>query len=88
MLRPFAFITHQGSRVKGDILPGVGSVASGHSLTFPKKRDPKVKVCPDEYSTGHWAENGNTAGNKGRRWTGPFLSPCIRQTLCSQNLHG
>jgi hypothetical protein len=36
MLRPFAFITHQGSHVKGDILPGVGSVASGHSLTFPK----------------------------------------------------
>jgi len=45
MLRPFAFITRQGSRVKGDILPGVGSVASGHSLTFPKKRAPKMKVC-------------------------------------------
>ncbi len=45
MLRPFAFITHQGSHVKGDILPGVGSVASGHSLTFPKKRPPKMKAC-------------------------------------------
>jgi len=44
MLRPFAFITRQGSHVKGDILPGVGSVASGHSLTFPKKRAPKMKV--------------------------------------------
>jgi len=74
MLRPFAFITRQGSRVKGDILPGVGSVASGHSLTFPKKRAHKMKVCLDECSTGHWAQNGKTAGNKGRRWTGPFLS--------------
>jgi hypothetical protein len=36
MLRLFAFITHQGNNVKGDILPGVGSVASGHSLTFLK----------------------------------------------------
>jgi len=48
MPRAFAFITRQGSRVKGDILPGVGSVASGHSPMFPKKRDPKIKVCPDE----------------------------------------
>ncbi|MBA7659278.1 hypothetical protein ES703_67255 [subsurface metagenome] len=56
MLRPFAFITHQGSHVKGDILLGVGSAASGHSLTFPKKRVPKIKVCPDEYSTGSWAK--------------------------------
>ncbi len=67
MLRPFAFITHQGSRVKGDILPGVGSVASGHSLMFPKKRNPKMKVSPHECSTGHWAEDGNTACNKGKR---------------------
>ena len=66
MLRPFAFITHQGSHVKGDILLGVRSVASGHSLMFPRKRDPKVKVCPDEYSKRYWAENGNIAGNKGR----------------------
>jgi hypothetical protein len=56
MLRPFAFITHQGSRVRGDILPGVGSAASGHSLTFPKKQAPKMKVCPDEYSTGSRAK--------------------------------
>jgi len=74
MLRRFASITRQGSRVKADILPGVRSVASGHSLMFPRKQDPKVKVCPDQYSTGHWAANGNTADNKGRRWTGPFLS--------------
>ena len=74
MLRPFASITRQGSRVKGDILLGVGSVASGHSLTFPKKRAPKMKVCPDECSRGNRAEHGNTAGNKGRHWTGPFLS--------------
>jgi hypothetical protein len=67
MLRPFAFITHQGSHVKGDILPGVGSVASGHSLTFPKKRDPKMKVSPHECSTGHRAEDGNTACNKSKR---------------------
>jgi len=45
MLRPFAFITRQGSRVKADILPGVRSVASGHSLMFPKKRVPEMKVC-------------------------------------------
>ena len=88
MLRPLASINRQGSRVKGDILPGVGSVASGHSLMFPKKRDPKMKVSPHECSTGHRAEDGNTAGNKGRHWTGSFLSFCIRQTLCSQNLHG
>jgi len=43
MLRPFAFITHQGSHVKGDIPPGVGSVALGHSLTFPKNRALKTK---------------------------------------------
>jgi len=67
MLRPFAFITRQGSRVKGDILPGVRSVASGHSLTFPKKLDPKMKVCPDECSTGHQVEDDNTACNKGKR---------------------
>ena len=53
MLRPFASITRQGSRVKGDILPGVGSVASGHSLTFPKKRAHKMKVYPDECSRGN-----------------------------------
>ena len=64
MLRPFAFITRQGSRVKGDILPGVRSVASGHSLTFPKKLNPKMKACPDECSTGHWAKNGNTRVTK------------------------
>jgi hypothetical protein len=67
MLRPFAFITHQGNHVKGDILPGVGSVASGHSLTFPKKRAPKMQVSPDECSRGNRAGHGNTAGNKGRR---------------------
>jgi len=59
MLRPFASITRQGSRVKGDILPGVGSVASGHSLMFPKNRVPKMKVSADECSTDHWAKNGN-----------------------------
>jgi hypothetical protein len=53
MLRPFAFITRQESLVKGDILPGVGSVASGHSPTFPKKRAHKMKVCPDECSRGN-----------------------------------
>jgi len=53
MLRPFAFITRQGSRVRGDILPGVGFVASGHFLTFPKKRAHKMKVCPDECSRGN-----------------------------------
>jgi len=37
MLRPFAFIIPQGSHVKVDILPGVRSVASGHSLMFPRK---------------------------------------------------
>jgi hypothetical protein len=58
MLRRFASITRQGSRVKADILPGVRSVASGHSLMFPRKRHPKVKVSPDQYSTGHWAANG------------------------------
>jgi hypothetical protein len=73
MVRPFAFISRQGSHVKGDILPGVGSVASGHSLMFPKKRVPKIKVSVDECSTGHRAEDGNTACNKGRRWTGPLL---------------
>ena len=72
MLRPFASITRQGSRVKGDILPGVGSVASGHSLMFPKKRVPKMKVSADECSTGHWAENGNTAGSKGEDWLRAF----------------
>jgi hypothetical protein len=73
MLRRFASITRQGSRVKADILPGVRSVASGHSLMFPRKRHPKVKVSPDQHSTGHWDANGNTADNKGRRGTGPFL---------------
>jgi len=67
MLRPFVFITRQGSRVKGDILPGVRSVASGHSLTFPKKHLPKMKACLDKCSTGHRAEDGNTACNKGKR---------------------
>ena len=46
MLRPFASITRQGSRVKGDILPGVGSAASGRSLTFPKKRAHKNESLP------------------------------------------
>jgi len=73
MLRPFAFITRQGSRVRGDILPGVGFVASGHSLTFPKKRAHKMKVSPDECSTGHWAKN---------------VSEFLYMTLCSQNLGG
>ena len=41
---------------------------------FPKKREPKMKVSPDECSTGHWAKSGNTAGNKGEGYTGPFLS--------------
>jgi len=53
MLRPFASITRRGRHVRGDILPGVGSVASGHSLTFPKNRAYKMKVCPDECSRGN-----------------------------------
>lgn len=88
MLRPFASITHQGSHVKGDILPGVRSVASGHSLTFPKKRAHKMKVSADECPTEHWAKKDNMRLTKAKVGRGLFLSFCIWQTLCSQILGG
>jgi len=88
MLRPFAFITRQGSRVRGDILPGVGSVASGHSLTFPKKRIPKMKVSLRECLTGHCAKMVTLRVTKANVRRDRFLSSCMWQTLCSQNLGG
>ena len=72
MPRAFAFITRQGSRVKGDILPGVGSVASGHSLMFPKKRNPKMEASPRECSTGHRAGDGNMRLTKAKGGRGRF----------------
>jgi len=60
ILRPSALITRRGSHVKGDILPGVRSAVSGHSLTLRKELNLKTKESQDGYSRGfipHYARH-------------------------------